>query len=282
MGATCIPNNPKRVVTISRYTLSHALTLGVKPIGSTSHNSPKELTATYLSDEAYLRNLTEGIKSLGGPYTPNLEKILLLNPDLILSWEPAQSIYPLLSQISPTVVAPWKGWQDWKESFNFVAETLGKKEAAQQAWNHYHQRIEKLKIVLGDQYKDKKFSVALINLNGMIMTYAKNSFLGSIFDDLELQRPEAQNVDTPSGAINNISEERLEEIDGDILFVMTLNDKSKKSFEKLQQKPLWKILKAVQQGQVYLVDDGWTWIGSNLLAADAVIDDLYKYLVKTP
>jgi len=282
-GETCVPLNPKRVVTIPFLTLGHAILLGVKPIGSTStgygsgYDLSEESTATYLSDQTFLGDKVAGIQDVGETYMPNLEQILELKPDLILSWQATQDIYPLLSQISPTVLAPWQGPPYWKENFSFVAKALGKEEAAQQAWDHYYQRIEELKIALGSQYQDKKISV--INLDGgVIMAQAKNSFSGFVLDDIGLQRPKLQDVFTPSGSIPNISKERLEEIDGDVLFILVFDTRDKNEIENLKQKPLWRMLKAVQQNQVYLVDSG-AWAGNNLLAADAVIDDLYKYLV---
>jgi iron complex transport system substrate-binding protein len=278
-GETCVPNNPKRVVTIASITLGNALILGIKPVASTS-GEPEDLTSTYLSDQNYLGNRVSGIKNLGETYTPSLEKIALLNPDLILSWQPARDIYPLLSQISPTIVAPWQAPPSWRENFNFMAEALGKQEVAEQAWNHYYQRVEKLKIALGDRYRDKKISITFFS-SGIIVAQAKNSFPGSILEDVGLHRPKAQDIVTDGGGIPNISEETLKEIDGDILFVLTYDSIDKSTFEAMQQKPLWKKLKAVQQGQVYPVD-GSFWVGNNLLAADAVIDDLYKYLVNTP
>jgi iron complex transport system substrate-binding protein len=285
-GETCVPNNPKRVVTIPFLTLGHAILLDIKPIGSTStgyglgYDLSEESTATYLSNKTFLRDKAAGIQDVGETYMPNLEKILQLKPDLILSWQPAQNIYPLLSQISPTVVAPWQGPPSWRENFSFVAKALGKQEAAQQAWNHYYQRIEELKKALSDRYQGKKISITSFS-DGMITTHAKNSFAGFILNDVGLQRPKLQNVVAPSGFIPNISEEKLQEIDGDILFVLIFDSRDKNELENLQQKPLWKKLKAVQQSQVYLVDSG-AWAGNNLLAADAVIDDLYKYLVNTP
>ncbi|WP_256875118.1 iron-siderophore ABC transporter substrate-binding protein [Nostoc sp. C052] len=273
MGETCVPKNPKRLVTISQVTLGSTLVLDIKPIGSTSDGWQDNLPD-------YLKNKTEGIQKIGTQYEPNLERILRLKPDLILGWENVKAIYPRLSQISPTALVKWKGSLSWREHFNFVAEALGKKEAAQQAWNNYYQRIEELKIALGNQYKDKTISV--IHIYGWdIMSTAKNSFIGSILNDVGLQRPKAQDVITPSGLTKNISEEKLEELDGDILFITTFNDSDKANFEQLQQKPLWKRLKAFQQGHIYFVD-GLSWVGSNLIAADAVIDDLFKYLVNTP
>ncbi|MES1026681.1 ABC transporter substrate-binding protein [Gloeocapsa sp. BRSZ] len=114
-----------------------------------------------------------------------------------------------------------------------------------------------------------------------MFVFTKNSFPGSILNDLGLQRPKTQNISAPNGAIYYIPEERLDQVDGDVLFFFAYGKQDKEIFERLKQKPLWKKLKAVQQGQIYLVD-GYTWTGSNLLAANAVIDDLYKYLFNTP
>lgn len=134
---------------------------------------------------------------------------------------------------------------------------------------------------MGNRYQDKVISlIGAFGINS-INAYTKNSFSGSILDTLELKLPLLQNVITSNGAIYNISEERLEQLDGDILFFLVFGNYSTESFEKLRQRPLWKTLKAAQKGQVYLVD-GDTWGGSSLLAADAIIDDLYKYLVNTP
>jgi iron complex transport system substrate-binding protein len=50
------------------------------------------------------------------------------------------------------------------------------------------------------------------------------------------------------------------------------------TLKELQNDPLWSCLEAVQQDQVYPV--GSHWIISGSLAAQAMIDDLFKYLVE--
>jgi iron complex transport system substrate-binding protein len=95
-------------------------------------------------------------------------------------------------------------------------------------------------------------------------------------------RRAAQNIVVePIGRIARISEERLDEVVGDILFIMVHRDRDKQFLAELRQKPIWKTLKAVQEKQVYPVDT-LAWVGSNLIAADAVLDDLEKYLVNMP
>jgi iron complex transport system substrate-binding protein len=282
MGETCVPSNPKRVVTISRTLLSNALALGIKPIGSSVWGI--EELRTFLSDKSSFGNKVEEITSVGQLFNVNLERILQLKPNLILAWEPAvKAVYPLLYQISPTVVFSFDDLvENWKEAFNITAQLLGKEAEAQQVWQHYNRRIKKLKATLDDRYKNKTISVAGVYGQGQrAYIYAKNSFIGSIFEELGLQRPPAQNISIDGGTIDAISEERLELLDGDILFILVSEFGHTEAYESLKQKPLWKKLNAVQNGRVYLVDV-LAWSTESPLAADAVFDDLYKYLVNPP
>jgi iron complex transport system substrate-binding protein len=274
MGETCVPNQPQRVVTIFYGILDNALSLGVKPIASSVLDTRNQFPA-------YLKNQVDGIAPVGSQNAPNLEKILMLKPDLILVWENIQAIYPLLAQISHTAIVPWRGTAAWREHFEFIAKALGKEEEAQQLWKHYYQSIDELKTALGDQYRDKEISVVAATSQWGFFIQARNSFAGSILNDLGLKRPKVQDVDTTSGYVTFTSEEELEMLDGDIIFVMADTEEDRRAFEKIQQKPLGKKLKAIRQGNVYFVD-GLTWLGPSLPVADMVIDDLEKYLVNTP
>jgi len=51
--------------------------------------------------------------------------------------------------------------------------------------------------------------------------------------------------------------------------------------EEMQHHPLWQNLKAVRENHVYYVDFS-SWAATNMLGTDAVIDDLFKYLVNPP
>jgi iron complex transport system substrate-binding protein len=274
MGETCIPKHPERVATIFHGILGSALSFGVKPIAS----SVLEIQNPF---PAYLGNQVNGVKPIGSQNEPNLESILMLKPDLILVWQNIQAIYPLLSKISPTVIIPWRGPSAWREHIELVAKALGKEEAMQQAWKHYYQRIDELKIALGDQYKNKKISVLTPSSQWGFFIHAKNSFAGSILNDLELDRPKVQNVETSSGYVTSTSEEQLEMIDGDIIFALIYKEEDRKAFERMLQTPLGTKLKAVREERIYFVDT-LPWGSANFIAADVVLDDLYKYLVNTP
>lgn len=270
LGETCIPANPQRIVTLSIPTLGHALSLGVKPIASTYIDNWYSIP--------YLNGKLDGIDVLGND-RPNLERLLSLKPDLIVGLDWEESIYPLLSKIAPTVLDDWGGTENWRDHFSFVAKVLGKETEAQQAWDRYYQRVEEFKAALGDRYKDKTISLIFV-APGVIFSEAKGSFPDSILKDVGLQRPATQDVVVPDTQLQ-INEEELEKVDGDVLLIggLTANDKDR--LEELKQKPLWQQLRAFQSGQVYVIDY-MTWRGGNLIAANAVIDDLFKYLVNNP
>ncbi|MDZ8028391.1 MAG: iron-siderophore ABC transporter substrate-binding protein [Nostoc sp. DedQUE11] len=271
MGETCVPIHPQRVVTLSSCTLGNVLALGIQPIGTTNEIYQEENSLTSIQSK------TEEIK-LVGISQPNLEATLLLKPDLIVGVDWFKPIYPLLSKIAPTVLGKID-YPNWEEHFSFVAEALGKQEAKKALWNRYYQRIEQLKLALVTRYQSKKISFIYV-WNSRISIDAKNSFAGSILSDALLQRPASQNIDSPYGSFP-VSLEDLKKVDGDILFVANFSKNGKAFPEAIKRNPLWKNLKAVKNNHVYHVDFN-SWAGTNMLAIDAVIDDLFKYLVNIP
>lgn len=271
IGEICIPQNPKRVVTLWNGTFHTALALGIKPIASTW--SPGEPFPKHLGNKA------DGVENIG--FEPNLERLLLLKPDLILSNTRLQNIYPQLTNIAPTVVlehpTPPAPWQKTLED---VAKIFDKEQESNRLIAEYWQRIEQLRQTLGDRRLQTQVSVATIDLTYGIYIYGGQHPIGVVLNDIGLQRPPAQ-----SGAFfakDNISEEHFSELDGDVLFLSYRGgEAAKEQWERLQQNPLWQKLKVVQQNRVYLIDSDH-WHAFDILAMNAVIDDLVKYLVNTP
>jgi iron complex transport system substrate-binding protein len=271
MGETCIPANPQRVVVLWIPTLANLLALGIKPIGITSYPA-----ASGIQIPIYLQDKVAGVEWVGDQNQPNLEKILRLQPDLILGIIINRKIYPQLSQIAPTVLFDWEGTSFWQKNFIDVANALGKTETADRLLKDYSQRLKKLEMALSDRNKQQKISFVHLCCDEIAVD-AKNSFIGSILEAAELQRPPAQDIVIPSGRIK-LSSEELEKADGDILFVATFAENDRQIWNRLKQKPVWKKLRGIQQNRVYLVDYS-VWRGGDILAANVVIDQLFKYLV---
>ncbi|MDZ8136591.1 MAG: iron-siderophore ABC transporter substrate-binding protein [Nostoc sp. DedQUE04] len=266
MGESCIPLNPKRIVIIDRFNFDNALALGIKPVGTVRSQA-------YLVP--YLRGKMNGIELITNiDGHPNLEKILLLKPDLIigLSSPSYRSIYKQLSKIASTVLLPWgKEAYIWKHNLENLAGLLDKQEEANQVLHNYTHRVTELRQTLDSQSQQRSASFALFYPGGFSL-YRKDSFSGNILTDVGLKTTDPGISELP------LSEEILPEIDDDALFIGGLTEDDKFRLEQLQKKPLWFQIKAVKQNQVYLVNAA-VWHGYNMLAAHAVLDDLEKYLL---
>lgn len=268
-GKTCVPLNPQRVIVLGVPTMANAITLGVKPIG----------TILYFEKiPPYLPGKIEDIEIVGTGEQPNIEKIVTLKPDLIIAMNDWNNTYQQLSQIAPTVVDNWNGYPSWKIHFNFTAKVLGREAKAKEIWANYQARIEEIQKDLGSDYENVTISLMFVCC-GVINVDLKDSFSGSILKDIGFKRPLIQDKEG-LGGLTILSEESIFDMDGDILFLFkTEEDKeSSKLLEKLKKNPLWQKLKAVKNDKVYEVNLP-TWRGGNPLAAEAVIDDLEKYLV---
>ena len=267
LGEVCVPETPQRLVSLDNVTLADALTVGVSPIGSSLYG---DRISKYLNQD------TEEIELLGRSEQPNLEKIYRLNPDLIVGQELyGESIFPQLSQIAPTAVGKWNGYPHWREYFNFVARVLNKEAEAQLVWDKYNRRIDELKTALGDRLENTEVSFAYACC-GEISIDTANSFSGSIMADLGIRRPQSQAA--VDGGLIILSEERIKDLDADILFLSVDDEESEQVLANWQQKPLWNQLKVVRNKQVYLVNHD-IWRGGNPIAANLVLNDLKKYLL---
>jgi iron complex transport system substrate-binding protein len=273
-GIACIPLAPQRVVTLSVADLANTLALGVKPIATA--NDFDLVTGRF---PPYIQAKAVGTPLVGSAGQVSLEALYLLKPDLILSLfggnpEASQS---LINQIAPTVT--YRGYEmDWKEVFQKTAILLGREQAAEMALQQYDQRVQALKVKLSRRYQGKQVSFLSLYFNS-VLAETRNSFSGSILNDVGLQRPPKQSVVLPYG-YTELSLEELDKADGDVLIVATFTEKDRKILTQLQQNPLWQKLKAVQQNQVHLVSAvTWLW-GSDMLGANAVLDDLERLLLK--
>ena len=279
VGITCVPEKFERLVTLDNASLENAIALGVKPIG-----------AVISEFSSYFQDQLIGVNNIGKSGEPNLESILGIKPDFILGFAYQQSLYSLFSQIAPTVLLGFPHSGTWKEVFNNTSVALNKEKTAQEVIESYYRRLEDFKQQMGKDLSKIKVSVVRVYPD-KINLYLLDSFCGTVLQDAGLSRPESQNY-TASESVKlfgnpiqmSIGKELIEKADGDVIFIWTNEESDAKgnltaqrNLENLKSNPLWRNLKAVQENKVYLVPR--YWIGSGMLAANAIIDDLFKYLI---
>lgn len=274
LGETCVPTNPQRIVATDEIALETSLALGLKPIGAAEPNLVG-------SRSRHLAGKVDDVVSLGKTNQLSLERISQLNPDLILgSGFSLENNYDQFSQIAPTVAFNYvDNHHAWQSTLQRVGEMLNRSQQARQQLENYQDRVEKLRREMGDRLDTTEISVVRFYADGRLEFRDSSSFPGSVLEDVGLPRPEVQYGNSNSDSTYKlVSPERLDLLDGDVMFV-ALDAGAGEAFAEFQKDPLWQKLEAVQNNQVFTVDSGY-WIFGNVLAANAILDDLFKYLVE--
>ena len=282
MGETQVPANPQRVVTLDGNYLYNALVLRIQPIGSVAWFNAAHRRAGFATIEPYLRDRAQEVTILGYDGKADLEKVLLLKPDLILGTNTHEAIYEQLSQIAPTVLCDYSVDNfSWEDIMRFSGDVFGKSQNAEKLLDDYYQRTQELRQKLR-QERGKPVSTIQVSairpMSNGARLITKTALGGSVMEDVGLSRPPEQDRD---GFTQTISYEWIPHMDGDVIFVISyyMDEDSVEQVNQLKNQPLWSQLEAVQQGKVYPVN-GLHWYGGNIVRANLVLDDLFKYLLE--
>jgi len=272
MGETTLEKTPEKVVILTNEGTEALLALGVTPVGAVQ---------SWTGDPWY-EHIAEDMKDVevvGVESQVNVEAIAALQPDLIIGNKMRQEdIYEQLKAIAPTVFAEdLRG--NWKNNFELYAKAVNKEEKGKEVLAAYDQRIEDLKEKLGDKL-DTKVSMVRF-MAGDVRIYHKDSFSGVILEQIGLARPESQ--DKEDFAEKGVTKERIPAMDGDILFYFTYDEGDGKATEVEKEwieDPLFQNLEVAKKGEVHKVDDAiWNTAGG-VMAANLMLDDLEKHMLK--
>lgn len=268
-GETRIPVKPQRIIVLNDIALlDPVLSLGIKPIGTVSYFPEYDfLFRGVTNDEA------SGIEIVGTGNQPNLERVLMLKPDLILMREYQKSVYKQLSAIAPTVLVDLPGLNySFKENLRFIAQVLGVSEKAEQVIAQYYERVKKLQSLMGERLKEIEVSVINIFGESLIATYSDNETYNQVFQDIGIRLIPILAKQQEETIVSSI--EVLNKYDADIVFVMNDNKELTQGFLK---NPVLTTLKAAKNNQVYevQVNRWWTF---GFLGVNKLLDDLFKYL----
>jgi len=265
-GEIKLDGTPQRVVTLSENALDVALAVGVKPLGSVATRGGSDVSA-------YLKDKAGDIKIVGTARETNLESVFALQPDLILAGpELSKDQYQKLSLIAPTLVPKGNAFADWRHNVEFYGQTLGKQPEAKAAIAAVDARIEDLK---GKIEPGQVASVVRWSPQGPGVM-SQHLFVGQLLGQLGFKGTAMAAELTQKPHSDALSLENLSRIDGDWLFLATLNADGDKALEQARQQPAFARLKAVSSGHVQSVD-GQIWSsGAGPLAANVILDDVEK------
>lgn len=273
LGETKVTGTPKRVVVLDTGELDIVLALGIKPVGAVIAGAESDFPE-------YLKGKTDGIQKVGTIAEPNLEAIAALKPDLILTNTLRhEKIKDKLEQIAPTVYGKRPNF--WKENLKIYADALNKADEGAKLMADYDKRIKEFQAKMGDQLAKTKVSL-IRSFPDHARIYLNESFSGSVLVDLGLGRPASQDKvskDPANPAVfEKVTEERIPDMDGDIILAFYYGRDKGDSLAKFFKNPLWQQLNAVKNKKVIEVNDGHWGLGLGPVAANLIIDDLFKYV----
>jgi len=268
-GETEIPVKPERVVTL-QYA-SQMMSVGLKPIGASSH-----LLET--DDPAF-----KDIEEIGSAEI-NYEKILALQPELIIAADVEQDVYDKLSKIAPTVVVPWME-HDVFGHVKEIGEILNRQAEAAAWQQQFDAKIQEAKEkIVGKIGQDKTVAIYRIDPK-QIYVYGVRNVGFTFYRALDLPRPDIvqKEIDKdPNLWALPVSLEVLPDYAADYVFVMLLDgEEAKESFDEIKKSAIWKNIPAVKQNHVFNISMD-TWLGYTPHDIDVQLDEAVRLLTETP
>jgi iron complex transport system substrate-binding protein len=267
MGTSTIEGTPERIVTLYQGATDAAVAFGVKPVGVVE-SWVQQPVYDYLKDEL------EGVEILGDENQPNIEEIAALNPDLIIASKMRhEEIYDQLSQIAPTVTH--ETVFEFKETVELMGEAMNMEEDADRLLTEWDERVAdfqtKIEEELGNEWP---LNVSILNFRADHARIYFTGFAGSILNELGFSRPENQQSEEWGVMLND--KESIPEMNADVFYIFNEEDEAvERTFEEWTSHPLWQNLDAVQNDQVYMVDEV-TWnMAGGIIAANMMLDDIY-------
>lgn len=269
-GTTEIPARIDRIVVLSADYTDHLLTIGEKP---TAVNVEARYKGDYLP---YLASQLQGVQTVGSADAPNLEAIVLLNPDVILiESRTAETTYEELNKIAPTIVLgnEWLDYEDnegfWKKDLLTIAEMYGKTEVAQAKIAELDAKTARAKEQIA-ALPNKKLAYMRVR-EKVIQIYAQKGHpLNTLLYESLGFEPTSL---TPELQREDLSMEVLPELDADYI-VLEIDPNGYNNLDSMNKSVLWSKVPAVQNKHVFESDSFWLFKGWGALGRSEIIDEV--------
>ncbi len=242
MGDVEVPAHPERVIV--DWHLGQVMAVGLMPVGAPSTLTDYgEFLKPLVSDE---------VEDIGQDGAVSLEKVLELEPDLIITWD--QQAYEKYSKIAPTVVYDTSNYESIHEEITAMGDILNRQEDAKKWLVEFDERVaaakDKIKEVIPE---DATFTIADYTFEKNVMIIGDQGERGSkaVYKLLGLTPPvriQSDIIAKKEGRLD-VSWETVGDYIGDYLIVMT-NETS----GSLKLPATWATLEPVKNNKVYELD----------------------------
>lgn len=243
-----IENKPERIASLWYSYPEFLVAFGELPIATTE--------GKFLASLNYLQSVQgmDTVEELGDKLSPNIEKIVDLNPDLILATSNHEEIYETLVKIAPVAVLDRESfYADWRLGVTTFGELLGEEEKAEDIINNILNQMkdgrESLKnledetVALIKTWDGKSYYLESPKDPSYIYTFDGELGLGLTPDEAFVEM-----------GGENVSMEGLSKIDADHIFLEADISLNESILKDLENNSVWNSLKAVKNGNVYFLD----------------------------
>lgn len=242
-GPVTIPANPQRVV--STYYHGTLIALGITPIGANKE---------WWMGSPFLKEQEKAIQDIGTP--TSLEKVVELDPDLIIINDFDVEKYDEYSKIAPTIYIPYTAYHNPQEEIQLLGKLLDRQQQAQAWLDRYQQTATAAREEIKNITKPGQ-TATLLNVRGKKLSvlgenYGRGGY--AIYDALQLKPLDIvkKEVIDSDAQIKEISLEALPEYaNSDYIFICFNNETEQADISSVLDNSLWKNLPAVKKGHVY-------------------------------
>jgi iron complex transport system substrate-binding protein len=249
-GTLDLASPAKRVVALEYSFLDTLEALGVNAAGGTLGTQGGDRGAP-----PYLKSLTKDVTSIGSRAQPNLEAIVVVKPDLILSDAFVHNtLYPQLSRLAPTAAFQSRRgtYEDAMQQVLDIGKLVGREKLARTLYDEQARLVAKAKAFANPKAPAVVMAVAT---EQTLTLHSTESFVGSLVEKLG-----RKNAVKPQGTQTQyeVTLEGLAALNPATLVVFTGADE-RPVVREWAKNPLWQKMTAVKRGRVFEFDrDLWT------------------------
>lgn len=260
-GDVEVPRHPQRVASISY--LGTVLALDVKPIAA----------ETFLMSSPYIKGMLDGVVDVGD----SLEKLLSLEPDLIITHNPNQDAIDQYKRIAPTISVPYNAFASIQEEMRYFGELLDKQEEAERWIADFEKRIKYLRDQVQSALKPGETVSIMQEYDGTVFLFGPKSGRGGriMYEMFETKPPADIPAHMLAESYYEFSLEKLTDYMGDYLILTTASP-----LEQLQADPIWGKLPPIRDNRVFLWTENESWY-RDPIAVYGQIENLANWLVET-
>ncbi|ARF15631.1 ABC transporter substrate-binding protein [Sporosarcina ureae] len=237
-----VPENVERIViTGAMEAMEDATVLNIEPVGG--------ITVAGEFPETF-KAVVGNTESIGEKQQPNFEKILELQPDVILGTTKFKDeVVEKLEQIAPTILVSHIS-TNWQDNLKLMAQLGDKEEEAETLLAQYDKDI-KAATEIKEEFEGKTVMAIRIR-GGSLFVYPEDVFFNpSLYNELGIDVPK---VVQKAKAQEEISIEQLAEVNPDVLFIQVQtsgNQENEQAYEELKKNPIIQNINAFKNDAAY-------------------------------